>query len=80
MFSNVCFLLTGAMLNLYKRRFTLWLKFDLIMISDHMDESLILMKNELGLSMDDIVYFSINKRFRNFVFRLTFSFKIFFTY
>ena len=32
------------------------------MISDHMEESLILMKDEIGLSLDDIVFFTINKR------------------
>ena len=38
------------------------LKFDLIMISDRMDESLILMKNELDLSLEDILYFTMNRR------------------
>lgn len=38
-------------------------KFDLIMISDYMDQSLILLKNELGWNIEDILYFSINKRF-----------------
>ena len=37
-------------------------KFDLIMISDYMDESLVLMKDKLDLSLEDIVYFSQNKR------------------
>ena len=32
------------------------------MISDHMEESLILMKDEIGLSLDDIVFFTVNKR------------------
>ena len=38
-------------------------KFDLIMISDYMDQSLILLKNELGWNIEDILYFTINKRF-----------------
>ena len=37
-------------------------KFDLIMISDYMDESLILLRHELGWNMEDILYFTINKR------------------
>ena len=32
------------------------------MISDRMDESLILMKNELDLSLEDILYFTMNRR------------------
>ena len=43
-------------------RWILPLKFDLIMISDRMDESLILMKNELDLSLEDILYFTMNRR------------------
>ena len=42
-------------------------KFDLIMISDYMNESLILLKNELGWEMDDILYFTINKRYDHFI-------------
>ena len=38
-------------------------KFDLIMISDYMDQSLILLKDELGWNIEDILYFTINKRF-----------------
>ena len=41
-------------------------KFDLIMISDYMDQSLILLKYELGWNMEDILYFTINKRFGHF--------------
>ena len=37
-------------------------QFDFIMISDYMDESLILLKEELCLQISDIVFFSINKR------------------
>ena len=37
-------------------------QFELVMISDYMDESLILLKNELCLETRDILYFSINKR------------------
>ena len=36
--------------------------FSLIMISDYMDESLILLKHHLCLETEDILYFSINKR------------------
>ena len=41
-------------------------KFDLIMISDYMDQSLILLKNKReidGWEIEDILYFTINKRF-----------------
>ena len=41
-------------------------KFDLIMISDYMDQSLILLKNELGWNIEDVLYFTINKRFGHF--------------
>ena len=37
-------------------------KFDLIMISDYMGQNLILLKDELGWNMEDILYFTINKR------------------
>ena len=37
-------------------------QFDFIMISDYMEESLILLKEELCLQISDIVFFSINKR------------------
>ena len=47
-------------------------KFDLIMISDYMDQSLILLKNELGWNIEDILYFTINKRFDFFSFSALF--------
>ena len=37
-------------------------KLDLIMISVYMNQSLILLKDELGWNMEDILYFTINKR------------------
>jgi len=40
-------------------------QFDFIMISDYMEESLILLKEELCLQTSDIVFFSINKRSSN---------------
>ena len=37
-------------------------KFDLIMISDYMDQSPILLKDELGWNIEHILYFTITKR------------------
>ena len=48
-------------------------KFDLIMISDYMDQSLILLKNELGWEIEDILNFTINKRYDHCLLQLKFG-------
>ena len=35
--------------------------FDLVMISDYMEESLVLMANELNWSLEDVRFFSVNR-------------------